>query len=69
MIPQYDELNESFSHNHMTFDPLDMVECWLMVNNARVPNVSYTMNFPNKDYYSRLYAALLEAVLNINAET
>lgn len=53
----------------MTFDPLDMVECWLMVNNARVPNVSYTMNFPNKDYYSRLYAALLEAVLNINAET
>lgn len=27
IILKYDEWNEDFGHNHMIFDPLDVVEC------------------------------------------
>lgn len=69
VVPQYDERNENFSQNNMLFDNLDMIDCWLMVNNVRVPNINYTMDFEKKDY-SRLYAALLDAGLNnLTSET
>lgn len=63
VIHQFNEQNESFSHNTIMFDPLNIVECWLMVNNARVPNVSYTTEFPYKNYY-RLFAVFLGSELN-----
>lgn len=69
VIPQYTDRHESMKHNNMLFDHLDMTECWLMINNIKVPTVSYMMDFEKKDY-SRLYAALLEAGLNnITPET
>lgn len=67
VVPQYDERNESFTHNNMIFDHLDMTECWLMVNNVRLPVVNYTMDFGKKDY-SRLYAALLQAGQNNHSD-
>lgn len=69
VLPPYDERNVSFDHNLMIFDRLGMIKCWLLVYNARMPNVSCIMDSPNKDYW-RVFAALLEAGLNnINAET
>jgi len=69
VIAQYDERNENQNRNNMVFDNIDLIECWLMINNQRVPNINYTMDFATKDY-NRLYAALLEAGLNdINSET
>lgn len=69
VIPQYTERNEDAKHNNMLFDHLDMIECWLMINNVKVPIVSYMMDFQKNDY-SRLYAAFLESGLNnITSET
>lgn len=69
VIPQYTERYENAKHNNMLFDNLDMTECWLMINNVKVPTVSYMMDFEKKDY-NRLYTALLESGLNnITSET
>lgn len=69
VVPQFTERYENERHNNMIFDNLDMTECWLMINNIKVPTVSYMMDFTNKDY-NRLYTALLESGLNnITSET
>lgn len=69
VIPQYTERYENEKHNNMLFDHLDMIECWLMINNVKVPTVSYMMDFKKRDY-NRLYTALLESGLNtITSET
>lgn len=69
VIPQYEDRNENMNQNNMMFDHLDMIECWLMINNIKVPTVSYMMDF-NKNDYNRLYYALLESGMNnINSET
>ncbi|GFY57416.1 uncharacterized protein TNIN_444311 [Trichonephila inaurata madagascariensis] len=44
VIPQYTERYENAKHNNMLFDLLDMTECCLMINNVRVPTVSYMMD-------------------------
>ena len=69
VIPQYTDKNENAKHNNMLFDHLDMSECWLMINNVKVPIVSYMMEFDKCDY-NRLYTAFLESGLNtITPET
>lgn len=69
VIPQYNERNENMNKNNLMFDHLDMMECWLMINNVKVPTVSYTMDF-NKNDFNRLYTAMLDAGMNnITAET
>ena len=69
VIPQYTDRYEKEKQNNMLFDNLDMIECYLMINNIKVPVVSYTMDFEKADY-NRLYTALLESGLNtITSET
>lgn len=69
VVPQYIERDENANRNNMLFDHLDMTECWLMINNIKVPTVSYMMDFGKSDY-NRLYTALLESGLNtITSET
>ncbi|KAF8769811.1 hypothetical protein HNY73_017420 [Argiope bruennichi] len=69
VIPQYTDRYENVKQNNMLFDNLDMIECYLMINNIKVPTVSYMMDFERGDY-NRLYASLLESGLNtITSET
>ncbi|GBM47135.1 hypothetical protein AVEN_53956-1 [Araneus ventricosus] len=69
VIPQYTDRCENAKQNNMLFDNLDMIECHLMINNIKVPTVSYMMDFEKGDY-NRLYTSLLESGLNtITSET
>ncbi|GFW69154.1 uncharacterized protein TNCV_1819081 [Trichonephila clavipes] len=69
VIPQYTDRYENAKENNMLFDNLDMTECYLMINNIKVPTVSYMMDFEKEDY-NRMYASLLESGLNtITSET
>ncbi|GFY22432.1 uncharacterized protein TNCV_2176931 [Trichonephila clavipes] len=69
VIPQYTDRYENAKENNMLFDNLDMTECYRMINNIKVPTVSYMMDFEKEDY-NRIYASLLESGLNtITSET
>ncbi|GBO29385.1 hypothetical protein AVEN_218020-1 [Araneus ventricosus] len=69
VISQYTDRCENAKQNNMFFDNLDMIECYLMINNIKVPTVSYIMDFEKGDY-NRLYSSLLESGLNtIMSET
>ncbi|GFS49842.1 uncharacterized protein TNCV_4344831 [Trichonephila clavipes] len=50
VIPQYTDRYENAKENNMLFDNLDMTECYLMINNIKVPTVSYMMDFEKEDY-------------------
>ncbi|GBM90913.1 hypothetical protein AVEN_46396-1 [Araneus ventricosus] len=69
VIPQFTDRYENAKQNNMLFDNLDMIEYCLMINNIKVPTVSYMMDFEKGDY-NRLYTSLLESGLNtIASET
>ncbi|GFW55296.1 uncharacterized protein TNCV_116821 [Trichonephila clavipes] len=69
VIPQYTDRYGNVKENNMLLDNLDMTECYLMINNIKVPTVSYMMDFEKEDY-NRIYASLLESGLNtITSET